>query len=390
MKKKICQYGAIALFMVILILPAALGIFTKLTGKRIDEELKGYYTVYKRPDFSLSSFMKSEFQTDFSNWFNSKFEPRGFYIKNYNTICFNLFKDSIDIIGKDNYIYEYDYVSSELCIDDYNNYALDATKEKMDNYIFKLEAINEKLLEKDKHLFFYVSASKADEYRDYLPLSATALEPEGCVRGVDYLRDKLSQTDIEYLFATDMTDNLPCESFYATGIHWSRPFEQKVNLAVIEKVEELTGKNYRKWELGELKTSPNPYFRDTDVYDMLNLRNDSFTETFYQYDTANIVPDDYDTMNLLIQGGSFAIGLRKDIWDHYPDENLKYINYCEYFMDNTQVAQVLNNDWNNVDLKALVDESDCVVIEMNEGVIYHLSDGFVDRLYEILCEEEDN
>ena len=53
-----------------------------------------------------------------------------------------------------------------------------------------------------------------------------------------------------------------------------------------------------------------------------------------------------------------------------------------------RMADPLYNDWNNVDLKTLVDESDCVVIEMNEGVIFHLSDGFVDRLYEILCEEE--
>ena len=56
---------------------------------------------------------------------------------------------------------------------------LDKTEKKQITYTL---AGYDQLKEKDKQLFFYVSASKADEYRDYLPLSATALEPEGSVR----------------------------------------------------------------------------------------------------------------------------------------------------------------------------------------------------------------
>ena len=100
---------------------------------------------------------------DFSNWFNSKFEPRGFYIKNYNTICFNLFKDSIDIIGKDNYIYEYDYVSSELCIDDYNNYAFSVSGISLSRFkadIFGYAYIDD--------MTFAESSASADEIMEYL------------------------------------------------------------------------------------------------------------------------------------------------------------------------------------------------------------------------------
>lgn len=381
------KFVIIMIFMAILVLPMSLDALSKIRGKTYDVELKGYFDKYDKPEFTGESFKDTSYQTAYSNYVANNFKPRGLYIKAYNTLRFNLFNKTHNIVGKDNYIFEYDYVSAELSLDPKNDFSLQENRDKMDDYVYKLTKINEVLESRDKKLLFYISDSKASEYHEYIPKNYLDRKPDGSVRGVDYLCECLEKTDIEWIYTPDLASDLPCESFYATGIHWSRPFEQKANLQVLMKMRELTGKNYRSWELTDLQSSSEPYFRDTDVFNMMNIWNPYFTDTFYQYDSANVIPDNYDQMNALVQGGSFAIGFREDVWEHYPDENIKYINYCEYLMDRDKNVARLNDDWNNAPLAQLVDEADIVVIEMNEAVIANYSNGFVDALYEVLCTE---
>lgn len=385
MKGSVFKYTVIALFLTVLALPTVLGALSSITGKSLDTGLKGYFDRHDKPEFSGGSFRDSSFQTEYGDWFGSNYKPRGIYIKTYNTLRFNLFGKAHNIIGKDDYIFEFDYVSSELSLEPKNDFSLPENREKMEDYVYKLQRIQEELEKKDKKLLFYISTSKADLYHDYIPENYLIRKPEGSVRGVDYLMECLSGTDVNWFWTVPMAEDLPCESFYATGIHWSRPFEQKVDIEILKRIRELTGKNMKTWELTDLQTSNEPYFRDTDVFDMMNLWNDPFTDTFYQYDTVNVEPEDSEDVKILMQGGSFAIGFREDLWTQYPGYSLDYINYCEYYVDKDRNVTRLGDDWNNLPLGDLVENADILVIEVNEAVISRYSNGYVDALYEYLC-----
>ena len=385
---KIGKKIAIAVFTGLLFLPAALFAVRAVTGKKADVSLKGYFNEYAIPDLNKDSVADGSFQSGFADWLSNSFPPRGVFIKTYNSIKLDLFRLGNNIIGKDKYIFEYAYVSSELMLEPKNNLAITESREQMRDYVDKLQAIDAALKAKGKGLVFYISASKADECRDHLPKSYMVQEAKVGQRSVDCLKEMLSETDINWFYTPDLIPELPCRPFYATGIHWSRPFEQKVTLEVLDRISQETGRTYRKWELTDLKKSDKPFGRDADLYDTLNVWEDYFDDEYYEYDTVNVVPEDYSNLNILMQGGSFAHGVWGDVWKHYSDEDIMYINYCEYLYNKDKEFTVLGNDWNNLPLEELVDNADCIVIEINEAVISNYSNGYVDQLYDHLCGEK--
>lgn len=64
----------------------------KLTGKKMDTNLNGYYDTFLCPAFSWESFKNGQYQSDFLQYFGQAFKPRNFLIKSYNTIQYNYFE----------------------------------------------------------------------------------------------------------------------------------------------------------------------------------------------------------------------------------------------------------------------------------------------------------
>ena len=120
------------------------------------------------------------------------------------------------------------------------------------------------------------------------------------------------------------------------------------------------------------------------MYDLLNIWYKNKTETYYQYKTEMVIPKEYDNMNFLIQGGSFASGLRYDILGHWPDENIKMIDYNNWMMDSLGNVEKIDGEWERLNLEEWLNDIDCVIVELNESYIYKRSDGFVDYLDNIL------
>lgn len=130
--------------------------------------------------------------------------------------------------------------------------------------------------------------------------------------------------------------------------------------------------------------SETPFSRDSDVFDLLNVWNSYGEELFYEHESEMEFPELYDDMRILLQGGSFALGLREDTLKYYPDTVLNYVNYCTYFIDNEGGFYWLNDSWEELDLRECLDETDCVVIELNEARVHKYSNGFVDYLNDVL------
>ena len=90
----------IGIFLGTLFLPGILFGVRAASGKKADVELKGYFDEVPTPQVSLDSVKTGEFQSGFTNWFNSEFPPRGIFIKTYNSLRFDLFGLANNIIGK--------------------------------------------------------------------------------------------------------------------------------------------------------------------------------------------------------------------------------------------------------------------------------------------------
>ena len=53
------------------------------------------------------------------------------------------------------------------------------------------------------------------------------------------LRHVIEKTDIPHRFFIDIKEELDYPAFYATGLHWSRTYEQKASRIIIEDLRKL-------------------------------------------------------------------------------------------------------------------------------------------------------
>lgn len=185
-------------------------------------------------------------------------------------------------------------------------------------------------------------------------------------RGVTYIdsRDYLSK------------DTIP--DFYATGIHWSRPTEQRVSQALVKKMSELSKKRLKQINFSTTDTRDIPYKRDADVYNLTNLIAPPPKGPYYEYKNQKDSNEDYAIPKFLIQGSSFSQGFYMFDYGYYSRESYKFF-LNKAFQEKDAKERSIKN-WEDVDFSKILDNVDFVIIEINESRIHVFSNGFDDYL----------
>ncbi len=381
-KLKICVIG---IFLVILFMPILLSIVSFLTDSRIDITLSGYTDQKKRDEYKFDDWLNGSLQAGWTAELAGSLIPRGLLIKIYNSINFYLFNLSERVIGKDRDIFELNYINAELALSEEDDFSREENVEKMGDYMDQLQLLQRLLQERGKKLFFYVAPSKASIHRDHIPDKYIAV-CQNHLRAVDVFCEKIRDMGIPYLICSELQNDLEYPAFYSTGIHWSRPYEQYASQRIIADLSEITGKRYRNIVFTGIETSSVPWFRDSDVYDLANVffRPQMI---YYQYNTELEQIDDYDPIRVLIQGDSFALGLRKDIIENDETAEVYYITRDESLVDRNEKYEIFYGNWSIVDWKHYIDQVDVIVLEATEALIREYSFGFVPTLLNVLQAE---
>lgn len=229
-------------------------------------------------------------------------------------------------------------------------------------------------------LYIYIAPSKAYFDMNNIKDEYKFLHNSDSINSVTYYKKLLENTDLNYHFCRDMKDDLQYPAFYPTGIHWSRTFEQYNTSYTIKRLAEITNKKYRNIILKEVKKSNVPYWRDADVYELLNIWVNPSNIEYYEYETSFEELNKYDAMNFIIQGDSFGDGLRHDILDLNSTDNVYYINRDNYIIDLKDNAQFLNQQWASINLAEYLDKADVIILEATEPEITSYQFGFVDYM----------
>ena len=143
----------IVLFLTVLYLPFVLGLVSKAGAWACDVPLKGFTDSTEKPAFSAGSFLKGEFQKNFTKWYEASFKPRGVITKTYATIRYHCFNLGNRTIGNNKDIFDQGYIDTELCINGAADYSKEEHQKEMQDYVKKLQILQEKLQRFDKHLY---------------------------------------------------------------------------------------------------------------------------------------------------------------------------------------------------------------------------------------------
>lgn len=370
----------IALFCFVLAAPLILqGVF-KVTGKRLDVSLNGYFEACEKPELTLGEFASGNYQPQYEKWLNANVLPRGVYIKLYNQIRYSFFDIGSRIIGKNKNLFEEYNIISELCINDISDYSIPQTRQSLEEYVAHLESIQNKLKKVNKQLLVYTTPIKTTYDGDDIPMKYRLQERKDGIQGIKYFKELIQNTPVNYLDTEKILESrMQSPVFYTTGEHWSRPAEQWVSKIIIDKLAEISGKKLRNIELGDLNVSDEPYWRDAELYELLNIYADLPKQDYYEYQIIRDYPEACEKTKVLLQGGSFAQGLAKDYFDQYASDILYYINYNNY-IQNPRGEKTAFSKWEEVRLEEYLNKVDFVVIELNYAAMHMKSSGFVEYL----------
>ena len=335
--------------------------------------LKGSIEKVEPKKLTLDTWFSGDFQTDNEKFINDNFGFRNVFVRMNNEIAFRLYnkaKANGVIIGKNNYLYELNYLHS------YNGTDF-IGKDSIDQRMEKLKFIQDTLQKLNKTVLVVFAAGKGFYYPEYFP---EEFKIKRSLTNYDYYLEKSKQLKINYIDFNDYFVNNKVKSKYPLypqyGIHWSKYGMGLAADSMISYIENNRNidMNNLTWKKVSLE---DPKEEDFDIEDGMNLlcRLKSFKmgypELHFEQDKQKTKP------NVLMISDSFYWGMFNfGISCVFDKSHFWYYNkevYPETF------TSPLTTD--KVNLKKEIQNHDVIIIMATPATLPNFGWGFIEKAY---------
>lgn len=363
-----------AIFFILLLYPMVGGMLDKYFP------LNGVAAQVEKPIMTVEGIMNGTYQEDMSAYLLGNIRGRNLMVKTHSQLLYSAFDTSSNsniVIGANEQLFEPEYLAYSL------NIWAQPSEEEVAALVDKLVALEAKLEEDGKQLYIFITPSKARYYTADAPMSyklcvntgAQEVAYDKFVRQLDGSKLKVFDS-IAYIDEHQSEYEFPL--WYPTGIHWSRALGSEIGVAFNQYLRETSGYDLGQIYVTHQKTgeviSP-----DADLYNTLNLLVPP-QEAYYTQQFT--VEEGTDKPNVFYRGGSFmGQSIGNLITNHIFEKDIHFENNY-YFTDCYSGGGTLSdfNAYDELDVAMYLEQSDILVLEVNENKIYTMSWGFIDYL----------
>lgn len=337
------------------------------------EPLSGAIISPTKGTFSLKNWFKGDYQKQTEKYIDESFGFRSLFIRTHNQLAFNLFnkaKANGVLIGKNNYLYELNYIKA------YNGWDYVGSK-KIKSQLLKIKYLQDTLQQLNKTLLIVFAAGKGSYYPEFFPQEYKVKPSKTNIK--TYLKFcksmGINHIDFNSYFVKQKNQTrYPLYPKY--GIHWSYygmgiAADSMINYIEHKRKIRMPHLFWKNVIVEDAKES------DYDIGYGLNLLH-KFTDNlmaypFYQFeqDSSLIKPRSLFISDSFFWG-MFYFGIsnaftENQFWfyneDVYPDS---YINSLKA---------------KDVALKKCIDHKDIIVIMATEATLPKFGWGFIERMY---------
>ncbi|MEZ5146596.1 MAG: hypothetical protein R2759_05790 [Bacteroidales bacterium] len=365
------------IIMIVMLLPAIQREFKIMP----DKKLQGDFKLADKPVFSWESWNEGVFQTDFDKWLEDHIGFRNFFVRINNQIDFSLFSevhaDGV-VLGKENVLYEFDYIR-EYTGNDFVGYYL------IDKRIRQLTFLQKHLKENfDIDLVLVFEPGKANYLPEFIP--------------DQYLINKKSPTNFQvykntaenyktnfinwndwYINSIKPLANYPVYTKY--GIHWSEYGMTFALDSMISFIENTRHIDLREMIIDSLAIEDCSRTPDYDIGAALNLmfrlpEHEKFAYPAYKFGPT----EGKDFPMVLVAGDSyywniFNSGIARELFKNQAFWYFNNLVYPDTYSDTTTV--------NDLNLKEEIEKQDVIFLMVTGRFLYKFDWGFVNKLYDI-------
>ncbi len=239
-----------------------------LTHFANEKALKGAIVEPIKPEWNWDSLQNCAFQEDFDKYYNERFGFRPSFIRLNNQLkywMFNKVQANGVVIGKNGYLFEYNYIKSYYGLDYIGRDSIERNVERLRHIQFKLKEMN-------KTLIVVLAPGKGSYFSEYFPDSCK--RKKGQTNYEDYVqsmkKNQVNFVDMKAWFLK-MKSKTKYPLFPQSGIHWSKYGEILAMDSLVKFIELKSGLKYPSIKVNSIEMSSENKERDYDIGEGLNL-----------------------------------------------------------------------------------------------------------------------
>jgi hypothetical protein len=368
-KKKVL-FMLIVLVLFIPMIQQNLNIFSK-------NNLRGSYKLSEKPELSLNSWVNGEFQSKSQMYLNDHLGFRPLFVRIYNQMHYSFYntaKANSVIVGKDNYLYEENYIKAHLGLDYIGEKAI---KDK----VYKIKKIQDTLASKGIDLIVMLAPGKASFYPEYIPDSFY----EKAIDSTNYktykkeiVANNINLLDFNKWFI-DLKGTVEYKLFPKNGIHWSRSAQVLVIDSLLKTISKIQNVILPSIQIDSTYNSSEMIGSEQDIEDGMNLLIDipDFEMTFpsIKYIGENESNVKMLTISDSYYGGLLNFDLNIDVFKNCQNW---YYNKLIYVGNQDSIADI-----ESIDIQTEVEKNDVILLMATDANLYKFAFGFIDDVYDI-------
>jgi hypothetical protein len=229
--------------------------------------LDGYYLDAEKTKFSWKDWFTGSYQKNQDQYLNDYFGFRSYYIRLNHQLRFSLFnkvKTAWVIVGKDNYLYEHNYIYAWYGADFIGHDSIAARMQKC-------KLLQDTLNSLGKQIILVFAPGKGSFYPEYIPKEYIQ---DKKTTNIEVYRQYIEKYHINHIdfhkYYIDNKDKYPYPLFPQYGIHWSHYCSCLATDSLVRYIEKLNHIEMPHifWEKINMHQ---PHYRDRDIADAMNL-----------------------------------------------------------------------------------------------------------------------
>lgn len=336
--------------------------------------LKGAISQPEKEAFSFANWFSGEYQEKEETYLNETFGFRSWFIRINNQIAFSFFdkaKARGVIIGKENYLFEENYIKAYYGTDFIG-------KDSITNRMQRLKYLQDTLAKLDKSLVIVFAAGKGSFYPEYIP---DEYKKEKGITNYEVHVELAEKLNLNYIDFNDYFVKNKYTSLYPLypqfGIHWSYYGACLAADSIVKYIEKLRNIDMPNlyWDEIEVK---NAHRIDVDIAAGMNLLFNPRTFKMaypivkFESDTSKIKP------SVIVIADSYY-------WEMYSFGISNLFNKSHFWYYNKEVYPETFDGPLNVDqlnLSNQIEQNDVIIILATEANLSAFGWEFIENAFE--------
>jgi hypothetical protein len=324
---------------------------------------------------TIGEWLSGDYQLQKENYIKETFGFRNIFIRINNQVDFTLFniaRANGVIIGKDNYLYEENYIKAYYGLDFIGN-------DSVNRCIERLKFVSDTLKKLHKNLILVFAAGKGTYYPEHFPdefkHEKTTTNHDAFLKAAQNLG--LDYIDFNTYFAESKTKS-KYKLYPKYGIHWSTYGECLAADSIIKYIEHLRNITmpHIYWDAVDVKPAKGD---DCDIGDGMNLLF-GFSHDLLAYPRIQFQKDSGKTKpSVMVISDSFFWGMFNfGVFNAFSNSHFWYYNkqiYPDYYHSQLET--------DHVNLKDEIAKHDVIIIMATEATLPKLGWGFIENAYNL-------